>query len=385
MNEELFHQLLDRYLTGKLQEEERLQLAQMLERPEYRALLEAAMKDSFTANAYEGPPSPKRSGQMKAWLFRRMAAVSRIHMIRRWGWAAAVALLVIASGVYFRQRWAPEQQIAVAPVKDVPPGTNKAVLTLADGSTVTLDSAGSKLIRQGAAAVRQQGGSLQYEAKERGPSVSYNTLSTPRGGQFRVILSDGTKIWLNAASSIRYPTVFTGAERRVELSGEAYFQVVKNERQPFRVVAPGTTTIEVSGTDFNVQAYSDEERISTTLLSGSVLVSNEAGRALLKPGEQAQTTGDARTAVKVIKHVSLDKVVAWKNGVFNFEGAGLQEAMKQIARWYDIEVIYENGVPDIEFIGGMSRNVPLPVLLKWLQQFGIRFRIENGRRLIVTP
>jgi ferric-dicitrate binding protein FerR (iron transport regulator) len=206
--------------------------------------------------------------------------------------------------------------------------------------------------------------------------ILYNTMSTPRGRQFEITLPDGTHVWLNAASSIRYPTVFAGNERKVELDGEAYFEVTKNAKQPFIVRARNKATIEVLGTSFNISAYENEKSLNTTLLDGSVKVNG----TILKPGQQARVTD----AVRVTDHADIDKVMAWQRGFFNFEGATLEEVMQQLERWYDIDVEYEQGIPDIEFGGEMSRNMSLNGVLVALEKSGIHYRLE-GRKLIVLP
>lgn len=309
-----------------------------------------------------------------------------VPFLRHWGWAAAVVFLLLGTGIYYSLHRTPRTEITGAyyPVGDIAPGSNKAILTLADGSKVTLDSTGDLVIRQGATAVRQQGGRLQYEAEERGPAIVYNTLSTPRGGQFQVVLSDGTKAWLNAASAIRYPSFFSGTERLVELTGEAYFEVARNADMPFRVKINATNTIEVLGTSFNINAYMEESYISTTLLEGAVRVNSGGKKVTLKPGQQAQASTE-QPFVKVLEHADISKAVAWKNGLFNFQDAGLQEVMRQLSRWYDIEVVYEKGVPDQEFIGEIERSLPLSEVLKGLRMSGVNFRLEQGKRLVVYP
>ena len=311
-------------------------------------------------------------------IFRKVTARRPVKL----GWikyaaAAAVIILVVTGGLY---RWVqrPAELPVVVAVQDVAPGSNKAVLTLADGSTVTLDSAGNQLIRQGGTAVRQSGGQLTYDAGSSVAAISFNTLTTPRGGQFQVRLPDGTKVWLNAASTLRYPTAFAGNERKVEVTGEAYFEVAKNAAMPFKVNAGNRAEIEVLGTYFNVNAY---EGLSTTLLEGEVkvLAMQGGGQVILKPGQQAKLLPD----IKVISNPDLNKVMAWKNGLFNFEGASFREVMSELERWYDIEVVYEGPVPDIHFGGELSRNKSLAGLIAALRDAEVHFEIK-GRTLIVT-
>jgi len=306
---------------------------------------------------------------------------------RRWGWVAASVLILLAEGavVMLAINANRKEQHAQATIQDIAPGSNKAILTLGNGATIRLDSAGSQLIQQGDVTVRQTGAQLTYDVQGSNAGLTYNTLTTPRGGQFRVQLPDGTLVWLNAASSLRYPTAFAGKERTVEISGEAYFEVAAAAGRPFMVKIGETAAVEVLGTSFNVNAYPDETGIHTTLLTGAVRVAtlHTGAHALLQPGQQAQIAGSQPEAgIKIISNANISQIMAWKNGLFNFENAGLQEVMRQLARWYDLQVVYENGVPDMYF-EEMSREMSLSQVLAGLQQTGVRFRIEEGRRLVV--
>lgn len=301
---------------------------------------------------------------------------ARVHFLRRWRWAAAAALIAtISLAVWLTNKPDTSTRHTTA---SVAPGKNGAILTLSDGTQVVLDSLGNGVVAaQNGAQVVLQNGQLTYELTDSSTTeIAYNTMNTPKGRQFFVTLPDGTKVWLNAASSIRYPTVFTGKERRVDIKGEAYFEVAKNADMPFRVNADGKAEIEVLGTHFNVTAYDNDPVLNITLVEGSVKVNGKT----LKPGQQAQIAGD----VRVIDHADIEKVMAWKNGLFNFEGAKLNEVMKQLERWYDIEVVYANGIPDIEFGGEMTKDIPLERLLVVLEKSGIHFRLED-RHLIVLP
>jgi ferric-dicitrate binding protein FerR (iron transport regulator) len=231
-------------------------------------------------------------------------------------------------------------------------------------------------------------GQLLYNAG--GPvkgAVTYNTMTTPKGRQFQLVLPDGSKVWLNAASSLRYPTVFAGNERTVEVTGEAYFEVARNATKPFVVKVGHETEVQVLGTHFNINSYKDEANINTTLLEGSVRVLNKGKKALLKPGQSAQVAMQANqtAGIKIVNDVDMEKVMAWKNGLFNFQDASLQEVMHQLERWYDIEVVYEKGAPEIEFVGKMERSLSLSEVLRGLQISEVHFRIEQGRRLVVMP
>lgn len=324
----------------------------------------------------------------KAWKeLQRQQRKAVVYNFRWWAAAAAV-VFIIAGAITYTMYDKPGRDATGVPVAvqhDVPPGKEGAILTLADGRQVSLDTVKNATVAlQGGVTAKVVNGSLVYEGK--GEVVAYNTMTTPKGRHFQVTLPDGTKVWLNAASSIRYPTIFMGAERRVEVSGEAYFEVTKNPTKPFLVNVAGKAEVEVLGTQFNVNAYENEESINTTLLEGSVRVillgqKIRPGReVILQPGQQAQIAA----AIRVIPNADVDKVIAWKNGLFNFEGATLQEVMKQLERWYDIEVVYEKDVPKMELTGEMTKGVTLNGLLIVLEKLGVHYRLE-GRKLIVLP
>ncbi|MGN6417469.1 MAG: FecR family protein [Pseudobacter sp.] len=305
--------------------------------------------------------------------------VHRMPLLRKWSWAAASIILLLGVTAYFFLKPAEVSQykgLAATDSVEIQPGKSGAILTLADGSRVSLDSIQNGVIAlQGGASAKVVNGALLYEGK--GQEMLYNTMSTPKGRQFQVTLPDGTDVWLNAASSIRYPTAFTGAERKVEITGEVYFEVKKNIR-PFIVSADDRAEVTVLGTSFNVNSYSNEAGVKATLLEGAVQVSKGGQTVIIKPGEQA----DVQKNISVIKGVALEKVMAWKAGLFNFENVSLGEAMRQLERWYDIEVVYENGIPDIELDGEMSKDITLNGLMNVLKELGVRYRLE-GRRLTV--
>lgn len=309
----------------------------------------------------------------------------------RWKWAAAAAVLLLAGSTYFLvtdQQKQPPVMAAVDPVT-IAPGKEGAILTLADGREVVLDSLGNGVVAQqnGTSVVLSNGQLIYDPARENASGMQYNQMTTPKGRQFRVTLPDGTKVWLNAASSIRYPTVFAENERKVEVFGEACFEVAKDARKPFLVTVNNKAEISVLGTLFNVNAYENEDAINTTLLNGSVKVaipsSARADGVILKPGQQARIgMHKATEEIQVFNNEDLEKVMAWKNGLFNFEGAHLEEVMRQLERWYNIDVVYENGIPDIRFLGEMSRQIALADLLEILRRTEVDFRVE-GRKLIV--
>jgi transmembrane sensor len=308
----------------------------------------------------------------------------RLPVIRRW-WAVAALLFGIAVTVWVvtRPKMAPPA-VAGRPLQghERAPGRNVALLTLSDGSSIALDSAhNGVLAQQGNASITKSGdGSLAYRPAQGGKAVIvYNTLTTPRGGQYRLLLPDGSQVWLNAASSISYPTTFTGGERSVTITGEAYFEIAPDASMPFRVnvSAPqGQKEIRVLGTHFNVKAYDDEPTVTTTLLEGSVQMAG----TILKPGEQGQWRADG--TMHVDPHANIEEAVAWKNGLFHFEGADLAEVMRQISRWYDVEVVFRGKVPDAKFEGEITRNSNLTEVFKILQLSNVHFTVEDKKVIV---
>lgn len=305
-----------------------------------------------------------------------------VRPIRTWWRVAAAVALLMAAGAWYlthinNKGRTPAKQLAASPIE---PGKDGAVLTLADGSTVVLDSMGNgQVSAQAGARVMLKDGQLAYEPTGRATgAVAWNTISTPRARQFRLTLPDGTQVWLNAATVLHYPTAFTGNERKVELTGEAYFEVVQNANQPFRVMIGDTAAVEVLGTSFNINAYTDEPVVRTTLLEGSVRMKKKQEAVLLQPGQQAVMQHN----IAVGKNVDVAGVVAWKSGKFNFEGVSLEEFMRQLARWYDIEVEYKGNTPKMVIRGKPGRDLQLQDLLDALADFGIRYKLE-GRKLII--
>lgn len=231
-------------------------------------------------------------------------------------------------------------------------------------------------------------GKLKYEGA--GTNAEYNTIATPRGGQYQIVLPDGSKVWLNAASSIRFPTAFTSKERVIELTGEAYMEIAANAKQSFVVKARGAQ-IQVLGTSFNINAYEEESSVRTTLIGGSVRLSSlgksssqGAGSVILRPGQQADVFPDLDTKIQVQSTPNIDQTLAWKNGFFIFNDVPIHTVMRQIARWYDLEVIYEGNVDKL-FHATIPRNVPISRVLKALELTkSVKFKVE-GRKVIVMP
>lgn len=279
--------------------------------------------------------------------------------------AAAVIIIALSVGGYFIFKDHSIKPIAKTetqqPFKnDLAPGGNKAVLTLANGAQIILDSAGNGMLTQQGSTkiIKLDNGHLSYKSLNEKPAqVLYNTISTPRGGQYQVVLADGSKVWLNAASSLRFPTSFTGKERDVELTGEGYFEVAHNAAKPFKVSVNGVE-VQVLGTHFNINGYNDEATIKTTLLEGSVKVGKGSASKMIRPGEQAQIENHSNPLNPkiMVQAVDVDAAVAWKNGRFIFHGNDIQSVMRQLARWYDVNVNYQGNVTDEEFVGMINRS-----------------------------
>jgi len=306
---------------------------------------------------------------------------------------AAAILLVLAFGAYFlKKRTTVPKGEFMAQHDVIAPAANKAVLVLANGSRILLEDAAKGEIakQQGISITKTADGEIVYTVLENGnindqETALLNTISTPRGGQCRVILPDGTKVWVNSASSLSYPAAFKGQERLVELNGEAYFEVAKNKEMPFRVKTK-IQTVEVLGTHFNINSYDDEPSIKTTLLEGSVKVLTGKNETFISPGQQAIVE---RQGGKITKdqEINIDKVVAWKNGIFSFENDDLKSIMRQISRWYDVEVIYSGDFPEDKFFGDISRTSNLSQVFKILELNNVHFdvkgktiRVSEGQR-----
>jgi ferric-dicitrate binding protein FerR (iron transport regulator) len=322
--------------------------------------------------------------QQKIRLKLKPAKLIRLTLWR--GVAAAVIILMFGIGSYYMFFTKRLSEVAVnqnSPLtNDALPGGNKAVLELADGSKIILDNAKKgALTQQGNISVlKLDEGKIAYNTlQKKSAKLLYNTITTPRGGQYLLILQDGSKVWLNAASSIRFPVAFLGKERKVDVTGEAYFEVTKNKNMPFRV-AMNDMNVEVLGTHFNINAYADEASIKTTLLEGKVKVSRGTIVQMLLPGQQAQAIANGQIVLNT--NADIEEVIAWKNGYFSFNGADIQTIMRQVSKWYDVEVIYENGIPSGHYRGKISRNVNASEMLKVLEESGIHFRIEDKKIII---
>ncbi|WP_018631154.1 FecR family protein [Niabella aurantiaca] len=394
--------LLQKYLDNKCTPEEAEQVLAWLSGREYRPEQSDMIKQVIAASeASDDEHYSRHKEQLEAILEKIVqeiekgktsASGKREKRSMRWLAAAVMAGAFIVGGYFFIRAiktGGKDPQVVQQPLAkyDLAPGGNKAILMLQDGSEVMLEDArNGDLAQQGGAVVVKKDGQLIYnKSGANAGTVFYNTITTPKGGQYQLILADGSRVWLNAGSSIRFPTAFTGNERKVEITGEAYFEVAKDPARPFRVAfetpSGQKSQVEVLGTHFNIMSYADERAAKTTLLEGCVKISSGSSMAVLKPAQQASQSG---SEINVRSGVDVDEAIAWKNGYFQFDGASLQQVMQQIARWYDVEVSYEGTIPDRKFGGKISRDIHASEVLKILEASQVKFRIEN-RKIIVMP
>ncbi|PUZ28862.1 iron dicitrate transport regulator FecR [Chitinophaga parva] len=368
--------LLDRYYQQQATPAEEMELMDYVAQQPETASLDSLLQQHWESLSVSDVQYTAATGapMLKAILGAPQRKAFRLAPVARWAAAATVAGIVAAGFWWHAARNTPPyvQQAAV-----IKPGSSRAVLTLGNGQTIALDSTGHQQI---GASVSQQGGQLLYAGNAGTPQQ--NTLTTPRGGQFRVTLPDGTEAWLNANSSLTYPTAFSGNQRLVAVQGEVYFAVAKDAARPFQVRVNNGLAIDVLGTEFNVNAYTDEPSINTTLVQGKVNVHLGAASAVvLQPGQQARV---ADGHLDVLPGVDVEQITAWKNGVFNFEGVDVPGVMRQLSRWYDIEVVYAGAIPQRRFGGEVQRGLQLQQVLVVLEKVGINYKIE-GRKLIVLP
>ncbi|HEY9259425.1 FecR family protein, partial [Chitinophaga sp.] len=303
---------------------------------------------------------------------------------RWWRYAgAAAATVLLALGIAWLMKDKHPSPLIKAPVADIAPGKEKATLTLGDATVIGLDTATNGTIsQQGNTAVQLVNGQLVYSGSNANAALTYNTISTGRGNHYSMVLSDGTKVWLNSASSLRFPVAFSGSERQVAVTGEVYFEVAPDARKPFQVQMPHKGSITVLGTHFNVHAYDDETEITTTLLEGAVSIHKGSEQQLLRPGQQAVISDQPGMSIR--KATDLGAVMAWKDGYFCFNDTNIYALMKQIARWYDVDVRFEGKITEDGFSGKISRDVPLSRVLQILELNGIHFKIA-GRQITVMP
>lgn len=394
-----YDELFDRLLKGKLSPAETEQLLEWLQYEGNSADVSDSILKNLQQATAERDIDPEISQRLQARLpliiqQGNSRRTLRARIIQKPWFRYAVAAVIIGIVSFSVFKFLPQSsgtqktpEAANIASTDIAPGREGAVLTLSDGRKILLDSLGNgTIVSTEGTDVKLKDGQLIYDnISGDAAALHYNTITTPKGRFFQIVLPDQTKVWLNAASSLRYPTAFTGNERRVEIDGEAYFEVAKNPSAPFIVKINDETSVKVLGTHFNINAYTNEDQIKTTLLEGSVQISGKNTLATIKPGQQAKISrSSASSSIQIAESVNTDKVMAWKNGVFDFDDASLEEVMHQLERWYDIDVVYEQGVPKIEFVGKMGRDLSLKGVLRGLELSKVRFKLE-GRKLMVLP
>lgn len=371
------HTLFSRYLDNTLSDAEYAEFWQLLEEEGRLQELSPDLQELWRSRTEYSLPAAEWDQKINLILADQRPKVKRMRV-----WRYAAAVLVIIGGAlaynWLQQKDLPPEHITVVPAvkQDVTPGTNGAILTFSNGKTIVLDTARNGQLTEG---VTKNDGSVAIS----GNSVEYATLTTPRGKQQQLVLHDGTKVWLNAASSIRFPSSFTGDRREVEITGEAYFEVAENKTKPF-IVHAGQSKVEVLGTHFNVMAYGNENSMQTTLLEGSVKFRHGDKTVLLKPGQQSQLTSNKE--IVLIRDADVETAVAWKNGKQAFSKSDIRSIMRQIERWYDIDVEYKGEVPKRTFSGDISRSANLSELLKLLEASDIHFVLDApNKKLTVIP
>lgn len=376
--------------------EEENELMTLLDQPENEKAVQTLI-DEVIENGTPDVPMPEMGATsiLQNILQKDKADVNKTNVVPfnsvkptfvAWRWVAAVAFFFLTGAAYFIYQKKDEVKTIAVQVakKTVHPlaDKNQAMLAMSDGTIIRLDTLPDGDFQYGSSKINKHGSLLVFQ-KTVSPDYAipavYNTLSIPRGDQYQVVLSDGSRVWLNAASSLRFPAAFKGSKRNVELTGEAYFEVSKNKQKPFQVKV-GKMKVNVLGTHFNVNAYADEEIIRTSLFEGSVKITKGSESNFLKPGQQGILDKE-KDKIKISK-ADMNEVMAWKNGLFQFEGSDITTIMREIGRWYDVEVIYEDKIPVRRFDGKISRKADLSEVLEILKLSNVKFSVE-GKKIIV--
>lgn len=384
-----FNELMAQFISGEISSEDKVTLLSMLDNPQYSGELDRIFRENYDSVEIPSVDSETTEKFIRE-LREKMKVSSNEKIAPHWSifsWkklavAASVLLVIGLGGVLLFPSDLPSSKVVVLSKScDKEPARMGAILTLSNGSKIVLDSVGNGLLaNQNNTVISKKNGVVVYTEGSNAQMV-YNTMTTPRARQYNLVLSDGTRVWLNASSSITFPTSFGEKNRNVDITGEVYFEVAKDKTRPFKVSVNGVD-INVLGTHFNVNAYDDEASVNTTLLEGSVLITKKEKKALLKPGQQANIQESG--GILVNEYANLNEVMGWKNGVFYFENASIQTVLRQLSRWYDVDVVYEKGVPTRIFEGEIQRNLQLSQVLKILENNKVHFKIE-GKVLRVMP
>ncbi|WP_420988240.1 FecR domain-containing protein [Chitinophaga sp. CC14] len=375
--------LYHRCIQGAATAQEHAEFLQYLQQPGHEDILREVLRRGLREHKPLTDLPPEREDVVWQAIMTATGATPAAMPVYRMAWfrmaAAACIAVLIGIGGYTFYRSLERRPMAVQ--TPLAPGGNKAILTLGNGKVITLDSISNGQIAGENGVVKQNNGKLAYAADPSG-AVTMHVLTIPRGGQYQLQLSDGTEVWLNSASYIRYPNRFDDKERSVEISGEAYLRVAKNATKPFIVVSKGQR-IEVLGTEFNLMAYPDEAAIKTTLINGAIRVIQQREQKILKPGQQAAVTNGAPGIV--ITTPDLEEVLAWKEGKFRFYNTDIATIMRQVARWYDVEIVYQGQLPGEEFYGAIPKSENATQILDVLElTHKVHFEIK-GKKIIVIP
>lgn len=381
MTEAALKQLAEKYLLGTSTPEEEAKLHRW-----YEAITDEIKEEEIVFTKKE--EGADAIGQRILNNIRmEMQAERNLKPVRNTNWkyisiAASVAVLVAVGSLFLlKEKTGRESKIAQQQVPAIKPGSFKAVLTLADNSTVLLgDTTAIKALAQGSTLISQHNGALEYSGNANAETV-FNVLATPRGGKYSLTLSDGTRVWLNAASSIKYPVSFTAKERSVTVSGEAYFEIAKDEKRPFFVKMDHDVSIQVLGTSFNVMAYPDENISKTTLVSGAVKFINGKNQALLKPGQQA-VVAENSDAIKIDVIEDTAEVTAWKDGSLHFRSTDVPTLMRHLSRWYNIDVVFPPEAIGRRVSGDINMNTDLSTVIDMLDFAGLHLAIENNKLIM---
>jgi len=406
MNTEGALLLLEKFANGNLSSEDNIQLQDWVSAADSETM--ETILQRYEATVMQATASETNQLLLQK-IKERIAAVEKVDSVpenavvrRMFNWkrtavAASIVLVVglgtaALVGVFTNKQTEPIAQSQQQRFKnDIAPAQDKAILTLSDGSSIILDDANNgNLATQGNSNIIKKDGQLVYNESSKAPSPkeraggeAYNTITTAKGKQYELILADGTKVWLNAATSLRFPATFSGKDRVVELTdGEAYFEVAHNSSRPFKVNVAGRGDIEVLGTHFNVNAYKENASIQTTLLEGAVKFTSGNRLQILKPGQAAVVGVNTNNSnpIELIPDADIEHIMAWKDRLFDFDNEELTGVMEELSRWYDIDVVYQGPVPEGHYSGAISREVNISGVLKMFEALGgVEFSIDGNK------
>lgn len=383
-------ELFQKQLDGKLSQDEKEELALYAMQEDLQPLLRQMIEEAWNITGEEADlPQDKVRDIKESILSGNGTRQDIIHIPKtrtlKW-WAAAAVLLLVAIGAvlwYTGTKMTPASQPDLVIAEDIKPGSNGAILTLSDGRRIELDSMGNSIVSDSNGIKAElKDGMLTYTANQKADhQILFHTVTTPRGKQFQLQLPDGSHVWLNTASSITYPATFHGNDRQVSVTGEVYFEVKNTAAAPF-IVSSNQQKVMVLGTRFNINSYDDDIAVKTTLRDGKVRVTanGNGGEKILVPGQQSRVVANDPIQVK---EVDIDQVLAWQMGYFNFSNTSFADIMKQLSRWYNIDVKFENKIPEIEFEGKLNQSVNLSRVLEFFKESGIKFRLENHTLIIL--